>query len=176
MEAPIFLRPSFLFFKNVTCIHSTSTATATTFYSIARIACDPHCYIIGVRAILPITPLVGVALVYLLVVSVVVQVVDPIMNAGLSLQVRVAFRSGLHQWAFTLKCFAKTYGAKFGVTEELGKNDITAVVSVVYFDLHFVSLLMLIPIKPLTTISIYFSHKQTHRQNARKRRRSTLQF
>jgi elongation factor 2 len=30
----------------------------------------------------------------------------------------VAFGSGLHQWAFTLKRFAKTYGAKFGVPEE----------------------------------------------------------
>jgi elongation factor 2 len=30
----------------------------------------------------------------------------------------VAFGSGLHQWAFTLKRFAKTYGAKFGVSEE----------------------------------------------------------
>lgn len=30
----------------------------------------------------------------------------------------VAFGSGLHQWAFTLKKFAKTYGAKFGVPYE----------------------------------------------------------
>merc|ERR1712127_193427 len=30
----------------------------------------------------------------------------------------VAFGSGLHQWAFTLKGFARTYGAKFGVSEE----------------------------------------------------------
>jgi len=30
----------------------------------------------------------------------------------------VAFGSGLHQWAFTLKRFAKTYGAKFNVSEE----------------------------------------------------------
>jgi elongation factor 2 len=30
----------------------------------------------------------------------------------------VAFGSGLHQWAFTLKRFAQTYGAKFGVPEE----------------------------------------------------------
>ncbi len=30
----------------------------------------------------------------------------------------VAFGSGLHQWAFTLKRFAKTYGAKFGVSED----------------------------------------------------------
>mmetsp|Transcript_17611 Transcript_17611/g.20381 ORF Transcript_17611/g.20381 Transcript_17611/m.20381 type:complete len:866 (+) Transcript_17611:111-2708(+) len=30
----------------------------------------------------------------------------------------VAFGSGLHQWAFTLKRFAKTYGSKFGVSEE----------------------------------------------------------
>ncbi len=30
----------------------------------------------------------------------------------------VAFGSGLHQWAFTLKKFAKTYGAKFGVPQE----------------------------------------------------------
>jgi elongation factor 2 len=30
----------------------------------------------------------------------------------------VAFGSGLHQWAFTLKRFAKDYGAKFGVGEE----------------------------------------------------------
>ena len=30
----------------------------------------------------------------------------------------VAFGSGLHQWAFTLKKFAKTYGAKFGVDED----------------------------------------------------------
>jgi elongation factor 2 len=30
----------------------------------------------------------------------------------------VAFGSGLHQWAFTLKKFAKTYGAKFNVPEE----------------------------------------------------------
>jgi len=29
----------------------------------------------------------------------------------------VAFGSGLHQWAFTLKKFARTYGAKFGVDE-----------------------------------------------------------
>jgi len=30
----------------------------------------------------------------------------------------VAFGSGLHQWAFTLKRFAKTYGQKFNVPEE----------------------------------------------------------
>jgi elongation factor 2 len=30
----------------------------------------------------------------------------------------VAFGSGLHQWAFTLKRFAKVYGTKFGVPEE----------------------------------------------------------
>merc|ERR1719453_2067533 len=30
----------------------------------------------------------------------------------------VAFGSGLHQWAFTLSKFAKTYGAKFGVAED----------------------------------------------------------
>jgi elongation factor 2 len=30
----------------------------------------------------------------------------------------VAFGSGLHQWAFTLRKFAKTYGAKFGVPHE----------------------------------------------------------
>jgi len=30
----------------------------------------------------------------------------------------VAFGSGLHQWAFTLKKFARTYGAKFGVDEK----------------------------------------------------------
>lgn len=30
----------------------------------------------------------------------------------------VAFGSGLHQWAFTLKKFARTYGAKFNVSEE----------------------------------------------------------
>jgi elongation factor 2 len=30
----------------------------------------------------------------------------------------VAFGSGLHQWAFTLKKFAQTYGAKFGVDED----------------------------------------------------------
>lgn len=30
----------------------------------------------------------------------------------------VAFGSGLHQWAFTLKRFAKDYGAKFGVEEK----------------------------------------------------------
>ena len=30
----------------------------------------------------------------------------------------VAFGSGLHQWAFTLKRFARTYGAKFGVPED----------------------------------------------------------
>ena len=30
----------------------------------------------------------------------------------------VAFGSGLHQWAFTLKRFARTYGAKFGVAED----------------------------------------------------------
>jgi elongation factor 2 len=30
----------------------------------------------------------------------------------------VAFGSGLHQWAFTLKRFARTYGAKFNVSEE----------------------------------------------------------
>ncbi|GMI41026.1 hypothetical protein TeGR_g13830 [Tetraparma gracilis] len=30
----------------------------------------------------------------------------------------VAFGSGLHQWAFTIKKFAQTYGAKFGVPEE----------------------------------------------------------
>lgn len=30
----------------------------------------------------------------------------------------VAFGSGLHQWAFTLKRFAKTYGSKFGVSED----------------------------------------------------------
>lgn len=30
----------------------------------------------------------------------------------------VAFGSGLHQWAFTLKRFARDYGSKFGVTEE----------------------------------------------------------
>jgi len=37
--------------------------------------------------------------------------VDPVKGT-------VAFGSGLHQWAFTLKRFAKTYGAKFGVPEE----------------------------------------------------------
>jgi len=37
--------------------------------------------------------------------------VDPCMGT-------VAFGSGLHQWAFTLKRFARTYGAKFGVSEE----------------------------------------------------------
>eukprot|EP00978_Attheya_sp_CCMP212_P033485 scaffold135240_cov62-Attheya_sp.AAC.2 len=37
--------------------------------------------------------------------------VDPVKGT-------VAFGSGLHQWAFTLKRFAKTYGAKFGVAEE----------------------------------------------------------
>jgi len=37
--------------------------------------------------------------------------VDPVVGT-------VAFGSGLHQWAFTLKRFAKTYGAKFGVPEE----------------------------------------------------------
>jgi elongation factor 2 len=30
----------------------------------------------------------------------------------------VAFGSGLHQWAFTLKRFAKDYGSKFGIPEE----------------------------------------------------------
>jgi elongation factor 2 len=30
----------------------------------------------------------------------------------------VAFGSGLHQWAFTLKRFAKVYGSKFGVPED----------------------------------------------------------
>jgi len=30
----------------------------------------------------------------------------------------VSFGSGLHQWAFTLKRFAKTYGAKYGIPEE----------------------------------------------------------
>ena len=30
----------------------------------------------------------------------------------------VAFGSGLHQWAFTLKTFAKTYGGKFNVPED----------------------------------------------------------
>merc|ERR1719453_2108755 len=30
----------------------------------------------------------------------------------------VAFGSGLHQWAFTLKRFARTYGAKFNVPED----------------------------------------------------------
>jgi elongation factor 2 len=30
----------------------------------------------------------------------------------------VAFGSGLHQWGFTLKKFAKTYAAKFGIAEE----------------------------------------------------------
>jgi len=34
----------------------------------------------------------------------------------------VAFGSGLHQWAFTLKRFAKTYGAKFGVAEDKMMN------------------------------------------------------
>jgi elongation factor 2 len=37
--------------------------------------------------------------------------VDPVKGT-------VAFGSGLHQWAFTLKRFARTYGAKFGVAEE----------------------------------------------------------
>jgi len=37
--------------------------------------------------------------------------VDPVKGT-------VAFGSGLHQWAFTLKKFARTYGAKFGVEEE----------------------------------------------------------
>merc|ERR1712232_802830 len=30
----------------------------------------------------------------------------------------VAFGSGLHQWAFTLKRFARTYGSKYGIEEE----------------------------------------------------------
>ncbi|CAN0529438.1 unnamed protein product, partial [Scytosiphon promiscuus] len=30
----------------------------------------------------------------------------------------VAFGSGLHQWGFTLKKFAKIYAAKFGTQEE----------------------------------------------------------
>ena len=30
----------------------------------------------------------------------------------------VAFGSGLHQWGFTLKKFAKIYAAKFGIQEE----------------------------------------------------------
>lgn len=30
----------------------------------------------------------------------------------------VAFGSGLHQWGFTLKKFAKLYAAKFGIQEE----------------------------------------------------------
>jgi elongation factor 2 len=34
----------------------------------------------------------------------------------------VAFGSGLHQWAFTLKKFARTYGAKFNVPEEKMMN------------------------------------------------------
>lgn len=34
----------------------------------------------------------------------------------------VAFGSGLHQWAFTLKRFAKTYGNKFGIPEEKMMN------------------------------------------------------
>jgi len=37
--------------------------------------------------------------------------VDPVVGS-------VAFGSGLHQWAFTLKRFAKTYGAKFGISED----------------------------------------------------------
>merc|ERR1712157_706070 len=37
--------------------------------------------------------------------------VDPVKGT-------VAFGSGLHQWAFTLKKFAKTYGAKFGIPAE----------------------------------------------------------
>merc|ERR1719410_2603480 len=37
--------------------------------------------------------------------------VDPVKGT-------VAFGSGLHQWAFTLKKFAKTYGAKFGIAED----------------------------------------------------------
>lgn len=37
--------------------------------------------------------------------------VDPVKGS-------VAFGSGLHQWAFTLKKFARTYGAKFGIAEE----------------------------------------------------------
>jgi elongation factor 2 len=37
--------------------------------------------------------------------------VDPVVGT-------VAFGSGLHQWAFTLKRFGKTYGAKFNVPEE----------------------------------------------------------
>merc|ERR1712127_859843 len=37
--------------------------------------------------------------------------VDPIKGT-------VAFGSGLHQWAFTLKTFAKTYGSKFNVPED----------------------------------------------------------
>merc|ERR1712137_214261 len=34
----------------------------------------------------------------------------------------VAFGSGLHQWAFTLKRFARTYGSKFGVPEDKMMN------------------------------------------------------
>jgi len=34
----------------------------------------------------------------------------------------VSFGSGLHQWAFTLKRFAKTYGAKYGIPEEKMMN------------------------------------------------------
>jgi len=34
----------------------------------------------------------------------------------------VSFGSGLHQWAFTLKRFARTYGAKYGIPEEKMMN------------------------------------------------------
>ena len=42
-----------------------------------------------VEAILPITPVVGVVSTCLLVASAVAQVAEPIMNAGLSLQVSI---------------------------------------------------------------------------------------
>jgi len=41
-----------------------------------------------VKAILPITPLVGVASTCMLVASAIAQVSEPIISAGLSLQVR----------------------------------------------------------------------------------------
>ena len=44
-----------------------------------------------VKAILPITPVIGVASTCLLVASAVAQVADPIINAGWSLQVRFSF-------------------------------------------------------------------------------------
>jgi BASS family bile acid:Na+ symporter len=54
-----------------------------------------------VKKILPITPVIGVLSTCMLVASAVAQVTEPILNAGLQLQVRVNFLFSLSSSYFT---------------------------------------------------------------------------